>query len=297
MRVIEPHQLKRATRRRFPVGLFVSVLFGVVVISGAGWWLFMGRSQGSGSPQTNGGLQSPSEVAGAQTATAKEKTTPKIFTGNEFKDLYLSVLATYPNTEAFPSQPSITGDDEADAHIRSLAEARGFQLTRIPVTALVKLNEPLVSGEKDDLLQPAAHKAWEDIKAAAKKDNIPLGLLSAYRSPDFQRTLFMSRLADAGASNYQIAHNQADAAIATTLGVTALPGYSRHHTGYAVDFWCEDGSGAFKDSSCFDWLEADNYLHAKEFGWIPSYPEGADVQGPEPEPWEYVWVGRNLLFE
>jgi LAS superfamily LD-carboxypeptidase LdcB len=42
-------------------------------------------------------------------------------------------------------------------------------------------------------------------------------------------------------------------------------------------------------------MSKDNYLQAKKYGWIPSYPEGAQQQGPEPEAWEYVWVGTASL--
>jgi D-alanyl-D-alanine carboxypeptidase len=121
--------------------------------------------------------------------------------------------------------------------------------------------------------------------------------MSAFRSPEFQRDLFMDRLGTRGVTSSQILSGNADYAINENFKVTAVPGYSRHHTGYAVDFWCEDRSGNFGNSICFTWLKANNYLHAKEFGWIPSYPEDADEQGPEPEPWEYVWVGREVLYE
>ncbi len=42
-------------------------------------------------------------------------------------------------------------------------------------------------------------------------------------------------------------------------------------------------------------MAADNYRVAKQFGFIPSYPSGAGAQGPEPEPWEYVYVGVKAI--
>jgi LAS superfamily LD-carboxypeptidase LdcB len=225
------------------------------------------------------------------------KTTPKIFNPNQFRNLYRTVLPAYPNTEAFVEPPPITGNLQADAAIRKVAEKRGFQLTRIPVMALVKTNEPMLKGETDDLLQSPAQAGWLKLKAAAKKDGIPIALLSAYRSPEWQRDLFGKRLAANGASPEQIAIGNHMGEVESTLSMTSIPGYSRHHTGYTVDFWCDDQSGNFGSSSCHDWLSKENYLHAKEFGWIPSYPAGADEQGPEPEPWEYVWVGREVLFQ
>src|SRR5205085_1365006 len=137
--------------------------------------------------------------------------------------------------------------------------------------------------ENDDLLQPRAALAWADLKAAAGKDGLALTVISAYRSPEYQRNLFMQRLLAKGVSVAQIAAGQGDAAVSATLEVTALPGYSRHHTGYTVDLWCDDGSGSFLTSRCYKWISADNYKHAKEAGWIPSYPGGVQGQGPEPE--------------
>jgi len=82
------------------------------------------------------------------------------------------------------------------------------------------------------------------------------------------------------------------------LATTAIPGYSRHHTGYTVDIGCgNEPAIAFELTVCFDWLSANNYKNAKTYGWIPSYPEGAGQQGPEPETWEYVWVGIDALTE
>lgn len=214
----------------------------------------------------------------------------KHFTGEEFKQLARSIK--YPNLQFFTEPPIITGNVVADNRIRSIAESRGYVLTGIPVSAIEKINEPRLEG--DDLLQPFAAIAWRDLKSAAEKDNIPLSLLSGYRSPEYQRQLFVSRL---GVTVEQIAAGQVDPAINRTLTITAVPGYSRHHTGYTIDLWCEDGSVTFVDSSCFKWIHTENYKIAKENGWIPSYPDDVELQGPEPEPWEYVWVGRELVSE
>lgn len=224
------------------------------------------------------------------------KTKPIIFEGNDFKDVYRKAIVAYPNTQEFPQVPIISGDAAADSVIRQVAEARGFQVTRIPVTALSKTGEATLSGDTDDLLQPLALQGWQNLKAAAKKNGIQLQLLSAYRSPEWQRNLFLQRLAGNGANAAQLAAGGGVPALNQTLGVTSIPGYSRHHTGYTVDFSCS-GVSVFRGSSCDMWLRKDNYLQAKTYGWIPSYPDGADEQGPEPEPWEYVWVGRDYLFE
>lgn len=212
----------------------------------------------------------------------------KQLSGDAFKDLYQSVAL--PNTQEITDPPLITGDDAADARIRMRAEARGYKLSRIPMGAIIKVEgEPRLDG--DDLLQPLAVAAWYKMREAARKEGYPVSLLSAFRSPKYQQDLFSSRIFEKGVTVGQIASGAADAAIDATLEITAVPGYSRHHTGYTVDLWCEDGSTSFLESKCYEWINANNYQKAMEYGWIPSYPEGATEQGPEPEPWEYVWVG------
>jgi LAS superfamily LD-carboxypeptidase LdcB len=234
--------------------------------------------------------QQSSEVKNPATPTVKTGEL-KQFTAEEFKKLAQSIK--YPNTQAFTEPPEITGNKKADENIRKIAESRGYLLGSIPVSTIQKLNEPRLEG--DDLLQPQAAIAWADLKKKAKDAGIPLSLLSAYRNPKYQRDLFVSRLLGNGGNVTAIAAGTGSAAVVKTLTMTAPPGYSRHHSGYTIDLWCEDGSGAFVNSVCFRWMKADNYKVAKQTGWIPSYPDGVSLQGPEPEPWEYIWVGKENL--
>lgn len=260
-----------------------------MVVLGAVFWL---KSRPDPvQPQPNNSKESVTSTDDSAETQTKKKL--KTFTGVEF--MALAVGVKYPNTQAFDVLPSITGNAEADERIRQLAEKRGYRLTSIPVSPIERLHEPRLAG--DDLLQPLAAKGWRDLKAAAERDGKPLSIISAYRSPEYQRTLFGDRLSAAGATTWAVAQGQADALVNVVLGKTAVPGFSRHHTGYTIDLWCEDGSTAFVLSSCFDWISKDNYKVAKEAGWIPSYPEDAKLQGPEPEPWEYVWVGADVLYE
>lgn len=214
-------------------------------------------------------------------------TTLKQFTGNEFRDLFRTMF--YPNTDTLSADFSITGDTDLDQRIRTVAEARGYLPTSIPVSAIVRIeNEPRLG--LDDLLQPLAADSYRSLRDNARRAGFPISSTSAYRSPEAQRDLFMARLLASVGSLEQLRISD-DTAIEQTLSLAAPPGYSRHHTGYTIDLWCEDGSTAFLLSSCYQWISADNYKNAKEYGWIPSYPEGTELQGPEPEPWEYVWVG------
>lgn len=295
MHVTNPREIQKraANKRRNNV---LPLIFGAVLLIGlsaGGLYWFVLRPVPVSNENTQEASASP---AATQVASqpVREKTTLKNFSGVEFRDLYRSV--NYPNTQAFATPPDITGNPTADARIRTMAEKRGFLLTSIPLSPIVKTGEELIAGNGDDLLQPLAQKSWKELKAAARKDGIQLSLISAYRSPKWQRELFTERLLAQGVSIQQIAEGKGEAALNTTLSMTAVPGYSRHHTGYTIDLYCDDGI-AFGDSSCNKWITKNNYENAKKYGWIPSYPPGAGEQGPEPEPWEFVWVGTDVLYQ
>jgi LAS superfamily LD-carboxypeptidase LdcB len=295
MRIIRPQdfeQLKKtksSTKKPRTARLLV-IIFMVMIVFGGTKLNNQQRSNDTGSTTKQASKKELNNSSDQQNDT---KSKLKIFTGAEF--MALAIGTKYPNTQAFDVLPSITGNAEADDRIRKLAEERGYRLTSIPVSPIEKLNEPRLGG--DDLLQPLAAQGWRDLKAAARRDGEPLSVISAYRSPEYQRTMFGQRLSAAGATVWGVSQGLNDTIVNTVLGKTAVPGFSRHHTGYTIDLWCEDGSGAFVFSSCFDWISKDNYKAAKLTGWIPSYPDGAELQGPEPEPWEYVWVGTDVLYE
>lgn len=290
MRVLEPKQIKphkpRAKRKVYKKAFTAVIL--IVVVAGIVYALT--KRQALQTTATNN--QNSSDIAEPVESSESIALKPfKKLSGDGFKELYQSVA--YPNTQEIIDPPVITGDSAADARIRSRAEARGYHLSRIPMGAIVKIKDE-TRLDSDDLLQPLAAEAWYKIKQAGKSEGYPLTLISAYRSPEYQRAMFIQRIYVSGVTLAQLASGSADATIDSILQITAVPGYSRHHTGYTVDFWCEDGSVTFLTSSCYRWLSADGYQKAMEFGWIPSYPEGASEQGPEPEPWEYVWVGSAV---
>ena len=285
MRILEPKQIKasRAKSHR-TVSKIVPLTILLAMLAAAAVYAYALRQV---TPENTETPLASNTVPEEDPFSVAEKPLRQL-SGDGFKELYQVVA--YPNTQEIVDPPPITGDAAADARIRQRAEARGYRLSRIPMGAIVKVeDEPRL--DTDDLLQPLAANSWYEMKAAARRAGYPISLLSAYRSPNYQKDLFAKRLYAQGVNTAQLASGAGDAAIDKTLEITAVPGYSRHHTGYTVDLWCEDGSTAFLTSSCYKWISAEGYKNAMLFGWIPSYPEGATEQGPEPEPWEYVWVG------
>ena len=121
--------------------------------------------------------------------------------------------------------------------------------------------------------------------AAAREAGYYFIVSSAYRSPASQRTQFLSKLS-----------GSSDQAIDDTLRWYSPPGTSKHHGGYALDFRYRTGTfGEFRSTPDYAWLSADNFAIPKAFGFIPSYPDDVEAQGPNPEPWEFVWVGVDRI--
>lgn len=235
----------------------------------------------------------PDGGLGNNPAPANQQSPPKkgvvkTLTGEQFRQIYDATA--YPNSAHISEKSPITGYAEADERIRDIAEGRGYKIRSAPVA------DNFVEVEDGMLLQPRAAASWRSLKNAAKQGGIELGMFEAYRSAASQRAIFLARLGKVSLPD--LARGRLDGAVDSLLETTAPPGYSRHHTGYTIDLSCPSDPGVlFENSKCFSWLSANNYAQAKTHGWIPSYPEGGGKQGPDPEAWEYVWVGTDVLTE
>ena len=288
MRVIE--HTNKNNKKAKKGGQLLGLIVGLVLVAGSGWFFYTRNNQ-----QVDNQEDTLAEGAESVLAPNYIEGEFKTFSPNEFQELYESIA--YPNTELFAEPPEITGNKQADERIRTIAESRGYSLRSVPVASILQADDPRLTVGDDDLLQAQALLAWRELETSANNEGIPLKLNSGYRSIQSQRTLFNNRLRASGATTNQIANGQADNAVVGVLTRAALPGYSRHHTGYTIDLVCGNGVQSFEVTTCFKWLKANNYLNAKKQGWIPSYPEGVDDQGPEPESWEYVWVSKEALYK
>ena len=118
---------------------------------------------------------------------------------------------------------------------------------------------------------------WQRMFASAKRSNITLQIVSAYRSIDYQCDLIQRKLAS-GRS------------IDDILQVNAIPGYSEHHTGRALDITTpgtEPLEESFELTDAFAWL-AD---HAAAFEFFMSYPNNNNL-GIAYEPWHWTSASR-----
>lgn len=203
--------------------------------------------------------------------------------GGELKALY-DQYEPQPGSVMLTTPPAITGNVDADARIRWIAVGRGYRLRSQHTGRLVT-----VSGVPIDERVAAP---FSSLIAEASRKGLYLGAGYGYRSVDHQRTLFLNRIS--AYSNADIIAGRADGAINAALMWVAAPGYSKHHSGFTLDLRASGGA-EFGTSAVGRWLAADNYAVAKRYGFIPSYPPDAGAQGPEPEPWEYNYVGTAAI--
>lgn len=123
-------------------------------------------------------------------------------------------------------------------------------------------------------LSPDTAHAWWAMQGIAALDGIDLEVISGFRSLDRQTWLIA----------YRVYNGEDIADIATRI---ALPGYSEHHSGCAVDLVTPDQptlSQDFAETEAYQWLR----LHAGLFGFTESYPPGND-QGIIAEPWHWYY--------
>jgi LAS superfamily LD-carboxypeptidase LdcB len=223
----------------------------------------------------------------------KELVQYRIFSGLDFQLIYEST--EYSKVTSPSKNLTLLGDKQVDDYIFKIAEKRGYKKR-------VQADEGSLVSYNGQKLQVEMQESLQLMQQEAAKSGVRLGLVSGYRSVVDQQAIFKSRFEEASKkangsiySNQEILAGKADKVIDTVLQTTSTPGYSRHHTGYTIDLTDLTSNTFFKDTSAYRWVSANNFLNAKKFGIIPSYPAGQTQVGPNPEEWEFVWVGVEKL--
>lgn len=134
-------------------------------------------------------------------------------------------------------------------------------------------------------LRAAAADKFLAMQADARAAGVELVPLSAYRSLQDQEHLFFDVKAARGQNPTQRAE------------VSAPPGHSEHHTGYAIDI----GDGAqpdtnlqfsFADTAAFQWLQENAAYYSFELSFPKDNPQGVAY-----EPWHWRFVGDRDSLE
>jgi D-alanyl-D-alanine carboxypeptidase len=134
-------------------------------------------------------------------------------------------------------------------------------------------------------LRKAAAQAFQQMVAAAQAEEVALVPISGFRSQADQNYLFFNVKAQRG----QTASKRAE--------VSAPPGYSEHHTGYAVDIGDRTVPALnlnpdFEKTKAFQWLQS----NAARFSFELSFPQG-NAPGVTYEPWHWRFVGDRQSLE
>ena len=133
-------------------------------------------------------------------------------------------------------------------------------------------------------LRRSAAAAFENMVAAAQADGVSIIPLSGFRSLSDQQHVFF----DVKAEREQSAQQRAE--------VSAPPGYSEHHTGYAIDVGDPNAPGtnlsqSFEETAAFQWLQRNAARFNFEISFPPNNPQGVSY-----EPWHWRFIGdRNSL--
>ena len=131
--------------------------------------------------------------------------------------------------------------------------------------ATITLNQPTLDALNAFML---------DFSEETGRRNIQV--ISGFRSYETQEELYNSRVAKQGEEE--------------ASKLTARPGHSEHHSGYAVDFnlLTNNGTQEITNEGDYTWV----YEHAHEYGFIQRYSnEKSDLTGISDEPWHFRYVG------
>ena len=143
---------------------------------------------------------------------------------------------------------------------------------------------PIVSDGSIRLHQAAAER-FTAMASEARADGVSLTAISGFRTVEDQQYLFFGIQAEQGQGSTERAE------------VSAPPGYSEHHTGYAVDV--VDASQpetdleiSFENTPAFKWLKQNAAYFNFELSFPPNNPQGVSY-----EPWHWRFVGDRDSLE
>ncbi len=123
-----------------------------------------------------------------------------------------------------------------------------------------------------------AKEAFEELAAAAEKENYTINAMSSYRDYAYQNTLY---------NNYgkKDGYDNADT-------YSARPGYSEHQTGLAVDIDNKkEYFTNFEKTKEYEWMQNNAY----KYGFILRFPKDKVLEtGYEYESWHYRYVGKEI---
>ncbi|NET58199.1 MAG: D-alanyl-D-alanine carboxypeptidase family protein [Symploca sp. SIO2E6] len=190
----------------------------------------------------------------------------------------IPVSEPQPTVETSPEPTAAVSEPEEESQSDDLLGH--FEYEEAPVSEL-----QAITADGRIKLRTAAAQKYQEMLAAARASGINLTIISGFRSVEEQQHLFFDIKAQRG----EVASKRAK--------VSAPPGYSEHHTGYAVDLGDASApatnlSPNFEKTAAFKWLEQQAPYYSFELSFPKDNPQGISY-----EPWHWRFVGDSHSLE
>ncbi|MBB3668123.1 M15 family metallopeptidase [Garicola koreensis] len=225
----------------------------------------------------------PSPSPTASTETASDETAPDATPSLEHEPEETETQEA-ETQEAEPQRASDPSWDPDSIHVLANRQNPLDPIDYAP-SDLVYPEVPFYGPESAMQVRQEAAAALEQLLAAGDAQGMHLGLVSAYRSFDYQQQIYSQRHAEVGTE-------------ATDLYMSR-PGYSEHQTGLAADVISIANPDCML-GECFaatpegQWVAENAHKH----GFVIRYPQGKEhITGYPYEPWHLRYVGVETAQE
>jgi D-alanyl-D-alanine carboxypeptidase len=186
-----------------------------------------------------------------------------------------------PASSTSPQNNALNGNSVNAANANSNDAVLGhFAYTEAPESELAA-----ITADGRMRMRKAAAEKFQEMTQAARREGVIIVPISAFRSVQEQNQLFFG----VGAARNQTPAQRA--------ALSAPPGHSEHHTGYALDVG--DGSAPatnlqviFENTKAYQWLQT----NAAKYSFELSFPKD-NPQGVSYEPWHWRFVGDRHSLE
>jgi zinc D-Ala-D-Ala carboxypeptidase len=134
----------------------------------------------------------------------------------------------------------------------------------------------LVAAAGGEELQRDAAAAFDKMQSTARNSGIDLSVVSGFRSVADQTDLWNNQVQRQGSAS-------------AAAKISAPPGYSEHHSGYALDIGANgvaNLTAGFENTPTYDWLSK----NAGSFGFEQSFTRTSAI-GANNEPWHWRYTG------
>jgi D-alanyl-D-alanine carboxypeptidase len=187
----------------------------------------------------------------------------------------------------FPPAPTVgsTPTPSPTPSLEAIPEPVENILGHLPYPEVDQSELRAISSDGRIRLRSAAADKFKQMQAAARAQGVMLTPISGFRSVSEQEYLFFQVKAERNQETKQRAE------------VSAPPGYSEHHTGYAVDIGdgrapAADLQQNFAHTAAFKWLEKNAARYSFELSFARDNPQGISY-----EPWHWRYVGDRHSLE